>query len=189
MRHIYSRVSTDKQQTESQTETLTTAYPDAKVWTEKASGKSLDRPVWQELASQLKDGDSVIVYDLSRLGRNTAELLTLADEWQEQGVNLVVHNLGGGVVDTGTATGRLMFTVLAAVGQMQKDIQNEKTQLGVDRAKAAGKMKGGRPHKTKEIEKAVALHLDKGLTKQDAAKAAGVGIASLYRALKAKTAS
>ncbi|MGR5451728.1 recombinase family protein [Vibrio sp. PNB22_3_1] len=182
---IYARVSTVKQNLDSQVDALTEAYPAAKVITDKASGKTLDRDGFTELDEQLTQGDTVIVYDLSRLGRNTQELLELVDDWSKRGIGLVVQDLGGSPVDTRTATGKLMFTVLAAVGQMQREIQNEKTQLGVDRAKAQGKFKGKQQsQKTVDACKRAVDYLDKGLSKEAAAKAAGVGVATLYRWLK-----
>ncbi|MDC5812839.1 recombinase family protein [Vibrio europaeus] len=185
MKYIYTRVSTKKQSLKTQVD-LTSIYSEAELIEEKISGAVSfdDRPMFDALNAKLRSGDSVIVYDLSRLGRNTQHLLALVDDWKSRGVNLVVHNLGGDVVDTSSATGYMLFTILAAVGQMQKDLQNEKIQLGVDKAKAEGKMKGGVPHKVKQTEKAYRLVTENGLSKQDAAKAAGIGVATLYRYIK-----
>ncbi|HHC7402489.1 TPA: recombinase family protein [Vibrio parahaemolyticus] len=179
---IYARVSTAKQSLDSQLDVLKGAYPRAKVITDKASGKTLERKGFEHLNSELQEGDTVIIYDLSRLGRNTQELLELVDDWSKRGIGLVVQNLGGSPVDTRTATGKLMFTVLAAVGQMQREIQNEKTQLGVDRAKAQGKFKGKQQtQKTIDACQKAMEYLGKGLSKEAAAKAAGIGVATLYR--------
>ncbi|PMG83564.1 recombinase family protein [Vibrio breoganii] len=186
--YIYARVSTKTQNLQTQLE-LKTIYPDAELVSEKISGvKSVDdRPEFSKLNDKLVGGNSVIVYDLSRLGRNTADLLNLIDDWKKRDIRLIVHDLGGQTVDTNTATGYLMFTVLAAVGQMQRDIQREKAAAGMAIAVAEGKMKGGRPHKTKQIEHALKLISENGLTKQEAAKAAGIGVATVYRALKQDT--
>ncbi|PMO04334.1 resolvase [Vibrio splendidus] len=189
MKYIYTRVSTKKQQTATQSD-LTKVYSDAVLIEEKISGGVSfdDRPLFDEMNTKLQSGDSVVVYDLSRLGRNTQHLLALVEDWKSRGVNLIVHNLGGDVVDTSSATGYMLFTILAAVGQMQKDLQNEKIQLGVDRAKAEGKMKGGLPYKQKASEKAYKLVKENGLSKKDAAKAAGIGVATLYRYIKSQNA-
>ncbi|UOE82168.1 recombinase family protein [Vibrio splendidus] len=187
MKYIYARVSTKAQSLQSQLQ-LQEHYPDAGLVSEKVSGmKSVDeRTEFSKLNDKLTTGDSVIVYDLSRLGRNTSDLLSLVEDWKQRGVGLVVHNLGGQTMDTQTATGYLMFTVLAAVGQMQRDIQQEKARAGMAIAVAEGKMKGGRPHKTKQIDHALKLIKENGLTKQEAAKAAGIGVATIYRALKSE---
>ncbi|MEZ9319494.1 recombinase family protein [Vibrio sp. 10N.286.51.E5] len=185
MKYIYTRVSTKKQNLGTQTD-LTKIYTDAKLIEEKISGAVAfdERPMFDSLNSNLKPGDTIVVYDLSRLGRNTQHLLALVDEWRARSVNLIVHNLGGDVVDTSSATGYMLFTILSAVGQMQKDLQNEKIQLGVDRAKAEGKMKGGVPYKLKQTEKAYRLVTENGLSKKDASNACGIGVATLYRYIK-----
>ena len=185
MIYIYSRVSTKKQSLSSQTETLTNAYPNAVLITDKASGASLERSGFEILNQKLVAGDSVVIYDLSRLGRNTSDLINLVDEWNNRGIGLIVHNLGGGVVDTNTATGKLMFTVLAAVGQMQKDLQQEKANLGIEQAKADGKFKGKQQSpETLKACKAALIDVEKGLSKEKAAKANGIGVATLYRYIK-----
>ncbi|MBM7038539.1 recombinase family protein [Vibrio ulleungensis] len=181
--YIYARVSTQGQELATQTEELMKHYPDAVVVSEKISTR-VESEQFDKLLGQMEEGDKLIAYDLSRLGRDTGKLLELAQELEARGIGMVIHNLGGQSMDTTTATGKFLFTVLAAMGQMQRDIQNEKTRLGVQRAKEAGKMKGGRPHKTDNIKQALG-YLEKGLSKEAAAKAAGIGVATLYRALRA----
>lgn len=182
--YIYARVSTSKQNLEPQLDKLKAAYPNAIVIAEKVSGRDLNRQAFKDMESKLVSGDKVVVYDLSRLGRNTLDLLKLADDWSIKGIGLVVFNMGGETVDTTTATGRLLFTMLAAVGQMQKDIQAEKAAIGMAKAVADGKMKGGTVYRQKEIDHAIEL-VKQGYTKDHAAKIAGIGVATLYRAIKA----
>ncbi|ODS11943.1 recombinase family protein [Vibrio scophthalmi] len=183
--YIYARVSTLKQNLEPQVNELTKSYPNATLVREKASGKDLRRTEFELLNEKLNQGDIVIVYDLSRLGRNTADLINLVEDWNKRGISLIVQNLGGSVVDTSTATGKLMFTVLAAVGQMQREIQQEKAQLGIEKAISEGKFKGKQQsQKTVEACKKAMEYLDKGLSKEAAAKAVGIGVATLYRWIK-----
>jgi DNA invertase Pin-like site-specific DNA recombinase len=186
--YIYARVSTAKQNLEPQIEKLKTAYPEATVIMEKVSGRDLNRSEFEHMESMLVAGDKVVVYDLSRLGRNTVDLLTLADSWSGRGIGLVVFNLGGETVDTTTATGRLLFTMLAAVGQMQKDLQAEKAAIGMAKAVSEGKMKGGVVYRQKETDHALQL-VKQGYTKEHAAKIAGIGVATLYRAIKSESAN
>ena len=186
--YIYARVSTAKQNLEPQIDKLKTAYTDATVIMEKVSGRDLNRSEFERMESMLVAGDKVVVYDLSRLGRNTVDLLTLADSWSGRGIGLVVFNLGGETVDTTTATGRLLFTMLAAVGQMQKDLQAEKAAIGMAKAVSEGKMKGGVVYRQKETDHALQL-VKQGYTKEHAAKIAGIGVATLYRAIKAESAN
>lgn len=145
----------------------------------------MHRTEFELLNDRLNRGDVVIVYDLSRLGRNTGDLINLVEDWNNRGVGLIVQNLGGSVVDTSTATGKLMFTVLAAVGQMQREIQQEKAQLGIERAMSEGKFKGKQQSQNtvKACMKAME-YLDMGLSKEAAAKSVGIGVATLYRWIK-----
>lgn len=186
MIYIYVRVSTKQQSTLGQRNTLVSNYPNHdQVFEDHASGKDLNRVDFERMSDLLISGDKVVIYDISRLGRSTQDLLTLIEDWNNRGVNLVVHDMGGQSIDTSTPTGKLMFTMFAAVSEMQRTIQAEKAAIGMTLAVKAGKMKGGRPHKTAAIEKAVKFVNENGLSKKDAALAAGVGIASLYRALAA----
>ena len=186
--YIYARVSTKKQSLAAQIEELHKVYEGAVLVTDKESGVNLNRSGFARMNNKLMAGDVVIIYDLSRLGRNTSDLLLLIDDWNCRGVGLVVHNLGGMSVDTRSASGRLMFTIVAAFGESQRMIQREKSEIGMRRAIKDGKMKGGRPHKTEEIRKAIE-HYEKckkaGIkcTKEQAAKVFNVGVASLYRAM------
>lgn len=185
VQYIYARVSTQKQNLEPQVNELLKAYPNAQLVREKASGKDLQRTEFELLNDKLNQGDTVIVYDLSRLGRNTGDLINLVEDWNKRGIGLIVQNLGGSVVDTSTATGKLMFTVLAAVGQMQREIQQEKAQLGIERAVSEGKFKGKQQSQaTIKACKAALEDIETGFSKEKAAKANGVGIATLYRYIK-----
>ncbi|TFH91144.1 recombinase family protein [Vibrio ouci] len=179
---IYGRTSTTKQNVDQQAKVMMEAYPLAEVRTEKASGKDMERPVLQSLLSEMVEGDSLIVYDLSRLGRNAIGVCTLAEELKQRGITLVIKTLG---IDTSTPTGTMVLTTLAAVAQMEREMMLEKQAIGIERAKAEGKFKG-KQQSEKTIaacEKAVRLMNENGLGKVDAAKAAGVSRATLYRYL------
>lgn len=182
--YIYIRVSTKQQNTTGQHDTLVKHYPNNdQVFEDYASGKNLNRNAFEEMNELLVKGDRVVIYDISRLGRNTADLLTLIEDWNKREINLVVYDMGGQTIDTATPTGKMLFTLFAAVAEMQRTIQAEKAAIGMKIAVDAGKMKGGVPHKTDAINKAVMFVTEKGLSKKDAAKACGIGVASLYRAL------
>ncbi|PCJ25084.1 MAG: resolvase [SAR86 cluster bacterium] len=182
--HIYARTSTTGQNVQQQAEVLSKAYPEAIVSTEQQSATSLDRPVLNELLNGLTNGDALIVYDLSRLSRDTADFLNLLERFNNEGIGLVVHNMGGATQDTRTATGKMVLTVLASVNQMQVELMKEKQAIGIATAKSEGKYKGRKPIDRAKIEKAISF-LDKGLSKEDAAKLSNIGVATLYRALKA----
>lgn len=150
MKFIYTRVSTIDQNVDQQTEYLQQRYVTDKVYSDKLSGKSTDRPEFQKMISQLRTGDSVIVYDISRIGRNVKDVLEFAEHCTNIGVSLTIDRLGG--VDITSSTGKLVFTTLAAVAEMQRTEMLEKQSIGIDRAKAEGKFKGRQVSKESKDE-------------------------------------
>lgn len=184
---LYARVSTTDQNLEAQVNKLTKAYPNGILFTDKQSGKNMDRTGFQSMMDTAMAGDKIVVQDLSRLGRSTADLLTFIDELKGLEVDLAVMDMDGKgqAVDTSSPVGKMIFTMVAAIGQMQREQIVEKTKLGIAQAKADGKFKGKQvnPATTAKCVEAMTL-IAKGLTKEQAAKAAGVGIATLYRFIK-----
>lgn len=177
----YARVSTATQNVDGQVAALHAAGCQ-RVTTETASGKhGAARPEFDELRRNLRPGDTLVVTELSRLGRHTADLATLADGLQSDGIGLRILNLG---IDTNTPAGRLIFTVIAAVAQMERELLIERTQRGLQAARAHGHV-GGRPRKLSARQVTVARTLrDAGeLTMAEIAAQLGVGRRTLYRAL------
>ncbi|MCO7251666.1 recombinase family protein [Pseudoalteromonas sp. Ps84H-4] len=181
--YIYSRVSTKEQNSASQAKELLQTYSDAIVYEEKQSGKNMvDRPVFQELLSVVKAGDRIIVRELSRIGRNTKEVITLFEELEAKGVAVIIKELQ---VDSTSATGKMVLTIMASVSQMEREIMLERQKAGIEEAKAAGKFKGKQQSpKTIKACKEALQYVQSGLSKEKAAKAAGIGVATLYRYIK-----
>lgn len=138
----YARVSTVDQDASRQVTELRQAGCD-EVFVDTASGTRAvtDRKALSDLLSRLRPGDRLMVTELSRLGRRTADLLALVEDLDAQGVGLVIGNLG---VDTSTPGGRLVLTVMAAVAQAERDLLSERTRSGLAEAKRQGRV-GGRP--------------------------------------------
>ncbi|WP_246615052.1 recombinase family protein [Agarivorans litoreus] len=186
--YMYARVSTEQQNLEAQVELLKNKYDilDGNVFAEKFTGKSLDRPMFNKLRKIAKKGDVIVVQDLSRLGRNTTEVLNCIDEMSAQEVSLIIDDLGR--IDVTSATGKMVTTTLAAVATMQREQILEKQAMGIAKAKAEGKYKGRRqsPETVKKCQKAIG-YVEDGLSKEDAARAVGIGIATLYRYISSTT--
>ncbi len=183
MKYIYARTSTQHQNVDQQADYLLRSHSDAKVLKEQESGRSLDRPVFNELKSMLVKDDVVVVLSVSRLGRNTEEVLSFIREMQSKGVRVLVDDLGS--LDVTSSTGKLVLTTLAAVAEMQREEILDKQRIGIERAQAEGKYKGKQasPEIERKCKEAV-QYLEAGLSKEKAAKAAGIGVATLYRYLK-----
>ena len=178
----YARVSTKDQSLDRQRDELTAAGCDV-VHEETASGKrGAQRPVWDETVRNLRSGDTLVVVELSRLGRSTAELSALADELQERGVALRILGLG---IDTNTTAGRLIFTIVGAVAQMERELLIERTKSGLEAARKRHKHLGGRkPKLTQAKIKAARAMRDSGeLTMGEIAEHYGVSRNTLYRNL------
>lgn len=138
---IYSRISTNKQDTENQLVRLKEMYPEAAVFEEVASGAK-SRPVLQTLLGGLKAGDILIVAALDRLGRRAGELLMLVDDLVKRGVTLKSVREG---FDATTACGKLLIGILASVSEMERAVIAERTRVALAAKRAQGIVGGRRP--------------------------------------------
>ena len=143
MKVAYVRTSTVEQNEARQIEALE-KFGIEKYFIEKVSGRTMNRPALQELLEFVREGDTVYIKDFSRLSRSTKDLLELIDLFQEKGVNLVSDKEN---LDTSTATGRMMVTVIASVNEFLVDVNRENQLEGIAIAESKGKYKGGQPKK------------------------------------------
>jgi putative DNA-invertase from lambdoid prophage Rac len=141
MKCIYARVSTEEQNVDQQVRELKAHYGNVDmVFTDKRSGKDTDRTGFNSMRGNLKAGDTVIVYDISRLSRKVQHVLDFTDECKELGVKLYIHALGG--VDVTSSSGKMVLTVLAGVAEMMRVEMLEKQKIGIATAKAEGRYTG-----------------------------------------------
>ncbi len=122
----YARVSTRSQKDDSQVDDLT-AYGCDKIFTDTASGKHAARPELDKALAHLREGDVLVITRLSR-ARSLKHLLAFADELRERGVGLVVLKQQ---IDTTTPTGRLVFHILGAIDEFQRELIIEGTREGL----------------------------------------------------------
>lgn len=142
---IYVRVSSAGQDTASQEPDLTRwaqGHEEVKWFTDKETGRSMDRPEWNRLMEmvRLRKVSDIVVWRLDRLGRTASGLTTLFNELTNLKVNLVSLRDG---IDLQTSAGRLMANVLASVSQYETEIRRERVQAGIAAAKSKGKRWGG----------------------------------------------
>lgn len=126
-----------------------------------------------------REGDVLVVTKLDRLARSVADLMRIIQKLEEKEVGLRILNLG---MDTQTATGKLMLTVLGAVAQFEREMMLERQREGVIKAKAAGKYKGRKPLSIALCQRVVFL-AEQGKKKIAIAKELKIGEASVYRIL------
>lgn len=180
----YARVSTRAQDTDRQvTDLLGAGVRRDDLYTDYGvSGARASRPQFDKALDALQGGDTLVITTLDRLGRSTANMLELATAFRKQGIGLRVLNLGGGDVDTGTPMGSMVFTVMAALAQMELDIKRERITDSVSKRRAAGKDLGGRRERftNSQIDNARRL-LDAGQPATQVARDLGMSRATLYR--------
>ena len=151
----YGRVSTGQQTTENQRLELESAgYAiNPKYWfaDEGISGKTcaIQRPAFKQLKSQIREGETLVVSKLDRLGRDAIDVLQTVKDLAKMGVKVVVLQLGN--TELTSPAGKLLLMMLSAVAEMERDLLVERTQAGLARAKAEGKVLG-RPSKTNVVQ-------------------------------------
>ncbi len=174
----YARVSTQEQKLDRQIDALQ-ARGCERIYQEKMTGTRADRPEYQRMLDALRPGDTLVIDSFSRLSRSTKDLLEVVERLNEQGVNLVSLKEQ---LDTTTATGKMMLTMLSALSQFERDLIAERTVDGLKAARARGR-KGGRPkagnEKTKQA--ALAMYDANVLTNKEIAAQCKVSIATLNR--------
>lgn len=183
MQYIYSRVSTDKQDTENQLSKLKEMFPQAAVFEEVASGAK-SRPVLQTLLGSLKEGDILIVAALDRLGRRTSEVLALIEDLERRGV--VLRSIREGV-DYSTIAGRLVTQILCACAEMERRLISERTTLALAARRKAG-VKLGAPSKySSETVNEIRALRSQGRTVREIARITGVSPSRVSQLCKVST--
>jgi DNA invertase Pin-like site-specific DNA recombinase len=176
----YTRVSTVAQTLDQQNEALRAAGV-TKFFSDVMSGARDDRPGLADLMTYVRDGDTVVVWKLDRLGRNMLHILQTVRELTERGVTLVSVTDG---IDSSTPAGRMMIGVLGSLAEYERELIKERTALKRAASRSNG-TKFGRPRKVADadnINTARRMKVD-GHTSKDIAKYLGVSRATLYRYL------
>lgn len=178
----YARVSTDDQNLDLQSDALGKAGC-GEIYKEKASGKNADRPELTHCLRALREGDTLVVWRLDRLGRSLPDLVQIVGQLQDRGV---AFESISEKIDTSSAAGKLIFHVFASLAEFERNLIRERTNAGLAAARARGR-KGGRPAKLgeKEIREIKALLRDPDVRVTDVARRYGVGRATLYKAVGA----
>ncbi|NVC23147.1 recombinase family protein [Kocuria salina] len=183
----YARVSTRQQDADRQVSDLLHAgvrrddiYMDSGV-----SGARASRPQFDKAVAALEESDTLVITTLDRLGRSTQNMLSFAEELRGTGAGLWVLNLGGGDVDTATPMGSMVFTVMAALAQMELEIKRERITDSVAKRRAAGKDLGGRRQTFTDSQIRNALRLiESGEPATQVARDLGMSRATLYRRIR-----
>lgn len=175
----YARVSTEQQNLDRQLDMLT-QYGVDYIFNEKMTGTKRDRPELNKLLDRLMAGDTVVVESLSRLGRSTKDLIELVDLFEKKQVHLVSLKER---IDTSTPAGKLLFTLMSAIAQFERDVIAERTREGLNAARSRGRV-GGRPRTNeKKVKRAVKLYQTGQYSVREIEEMTGVKKSTLYRRL------
>ncbi len=186
----YMRVSKadGSQSTDLQRDALISAgVSPAHLYEDQASGRRDERPGLTACLKALRDGDTLLVWKLDRLGRNLRHLVNTVHELTARGVGLKVLTGQGAAIDTTTAAGKLVFGIFAALAEFERELISERTVAGLASARARGR-KGGRPFKmtAAKVRLAMAAMGQPETIVGDLCKELGVTRQTLYRHVSPK---
>lgn len=175
----YARVSTDDQTTALQADALAKAGC-SRIYTDKASGKlTAARPQLEECLADLREGDTLVVWRLDRLGRSVPDLVRIVGELERKGVGFKSLTES---IDTSTASGTLIFHMFAAIAEFERNLIQERTQAGLAAARARGRVGGRKPKlDAKQIRHIKTLLRDPNTSVAELAKDYGVSRTTIYK--------
>ena len=173
----YARVSTDGQTLDPQIDVLKKAGCE-KIFTDVASGAKTDRPGLVEAINYAREGDTITVVKLDRFGRSMADLIARTQELAKRKIEFKSLSEA---IDTGTPSGKLLFHVMGALAEFERDLIRERTKAGLTSARARGRV-GGRPRiDVDKLNLAKMLYDSKDKTLDEIEKLTGVSKSTLYR--------
>ena len=144
----YARVSTEDQDLALQIAALKAAGCE-RIYEDKKSGKDMNRPGWKKCRLDLREGDTLVIWKLDRLGRSALDLIQLLGEFESEGIDFVCTTEG---FDTRTPMGRCMYQISAAFAELERNMIAERTREGIAIAKETrGFIPGGLPRITPKI--------------------------------------
>jgi DNA invertase Pin-like site-specific DNA recombinase len=179
----YARVSTQDQTLDLQTDALTRAGCE-KIFTDTTSGSKSERPGLQDAMNHLRAGDTLVVWRLDRLGRTLKHLIVLITDLSEKGIGFKSLQES---IDTTTSGGKLIFHIFGALAEFEREIIKERTNAGLQAARARGRF-GGRPtiqsRDPKKVALARKLYAERGMPVTEICETLHIGRSTLYRYLQ-----
>lgn len=182
MRVGYIRVSTVEQHEDRQVKDLTENAEVSKVFIDKLSGKDTNRPQLNAMIDYVREGDTVVVSEYSRLARSTRDLIDIIETLQNKGVTVISMKEK---LDTSTPQGEFMLTVFAGIATLERKLMLQRQKEGIAIAKANGKYKGRQSkQKPDDWESLKAMYMSRQITVSEIAKRCDVSRPIVYKWLK-----
>ncbi len=178
----YARVSTDDRDLSLQIDALIRCGIDSSdVFSDKISGAKEDRPGLSNCLNTLQPGDTLVVWQLDRLGRSMRHLVTLIEDLRESKIGF--KSISDGAIDTTSASGELIFNIFSALAQFERRLISERTKAGLAAARARGRMGGRRKISLDEPRVVFAnkLFADRSVSISDNCKTLKISRATLCR--------
>lgn len=184
MKFGYARVSTQDQNLALQLDALKKVGCE-KIYQEKISGASTDRPELTKLLETIRDGDMLVIWKLDRLGRSLVHLVQLVTDLEQRQVGLLSLN---DPIDTTTAQGRLVFRIFASLAEFEREVIRERTLAGLASARRRGKLLGRPKGLTKAAEQtariAESLYKEEKYSVEQIARELTISKTTLYKYLR-----
>src|SRR5512132_3617341 len=151
------------------------------LYSDTASGKKDDRPGLAACLQALRDGDTLIVWKLDRLGRSLRHLVNTVHDLTSRGIGLKVLTGQGAAIDTTTPAGKLVFGIFASLAEFERDLISERTRAGLASARARGRKGGRRPKMTPaKLRLAIAAMGKPGTNVGDLCRELGITRSTLF---------
>ena len=176
----YVRVSSVDQNEARQLETMK-RYEVERVYSEKISAKDTNRPKLQELLDFVREGDTVVIHDFSRLARSTKDLLEIVELLNDKKVNLISSKEN---IDSSTPTGKLMLTMIGAINEFERANLLERQREGIALAKKEGKYKGRKEVDIKDFDLHYQRYMNREVNKSQLAKELCISRPTLDKLIK-----
>lgn len=175
----YARVSTTQQFLDRQLDALNT-YGVERIIEEKYTGKTRERDGLNRLLETVRDGDTVVVESISRLGRNTLDILNVVEQLDDAGVTFVSLKEN---MDTSTPTGKAMFQMMCVIAELERNLIAERVKEGLEATKRRGTQLGRPKLDKSKIDVALRMYDSGEYSVNEVIETTGVSRGSLYRAL------
>lgn len=156
-------------------------YKIDKLYVEQVSGRKENRVELNKALESLKEGDTLVVYKIDRLGRSTKQLINIMSELEEKGINLIVIKEN---IDTSTAMGKVIFTIMSAISELEANYISERTKEALSILKASGVKLGNKGLDEGTTAEIAYLYENTDLTQQEIAVSCDVCLKTVYNVKK-----
>ncbi|OFL47470.1 resolvase [Nosocomiicoccus sp. HMSC067E10] len=176
----YARVSTKDQKLDSQIDVLK-EHGCERIFSEKVSGRKVRRTELDNCLNYMREGDTLVITKLDRLGRTTKQLIELSLYLERENIDLQIIDMN---ISTKDAMGKMFFTMMSAFAELEANLLSERTKKGLASARARGRV-GGRPAVSDEKKEMIkSLYNSRNYTGEEISKMVGVSRTTIYKVVR-----